>query len=257
MRDPLSRVAVIGPDDGATEAIRRAITATGRRLVGPTDADAVVTVGDAALRDMLVGQPDPSDYSETVDGSPILPVRGDPHGDGETPADMVRRLVESPPPPVSHPVVAVDIDEDHVHRAAFDIALVTDEPARISEYALDLPVHGRVTVRADGVVVATPLGSTGYANAAGGPITDPGAGLAVVPISPFTIDDNTWVVSGGVTLSVERDAEAVSVVVDGDRREAVGADQSVQIETVEHVELLFDRGGSDAAAIDRKGSNNS
>ncbi|MFC6763872.1 NAD(+)/NADH kinase, partial [Natrinema soli] len=49
-------------------------------------------------------------------------------------------------------------------RALFDVTLVTDEPARISEYGVRSRDESVATFRADGVVAATPAGSHGYAS---------------------------------------------------------------------------------------------
>ncbi|WP_394351524.1 hypothetical protein [Halobacterium bonnevillei] len=57
--------------------------------------------------------------------------------------------------------------------------MVTAEPARISEYAVETGTERVDEVRADGVVAATPAGSHGYARDADGPLLSRGRGLAV------------------------------------------------------------------------------
>jgi NAD+ kinase len=59
------------------------------------------------------------------------------------------------------------------------------------------------THRADGIVVATPTGSTAYALSCGGPIIHPKVdALAIVPICPHTLSDRPIVVDGGATIQV-------------------------------------------------------
>jgi len=115
---------------------------------------------------------------------------------------------------------------------------VTAAPARISEYEIAFSDGESASVRADGAVVATPLGSEGYAAAAGGPLVSPGAGLAVVPVSPFTTAPDTWVASGRLGVTVEREEESVALVVDGDRWGTVEPHRAVKIEAATTVDLL-------------------
>lgn len=253
MGDPVSRVAVVGADESVADRVRRAVHAAGGRTEDPTAADAVLAVGDEALRDVIVG---PGTGSR-VD-VPILPVREG--GDAVGSADLrkaVHEVMNGNARRVEQPVLSVESDGT-AHRAAFDVGFVTDEPARISEYAVDLGDRREVVFRADGVVVATPLGSDRYANAAGGPLLAAGSGIAVVPIAPFTTRSDAWVVPDGVTVSVRRDAEPVSILVDGDRRGTVIPGRPVRIEIVDRVGTLRIPGHSPSdPSTDRKGSNNS
>ncbi|WP_144799508.1 NAD(+)/NADH kinase [Halorubrum depositum] len=238
------RVAVVGDDRAA--ALRRALAGLPYRSVERSAADAVVAVGDEALRDALVDAPD----------APVIPVgsrriavdidvaerrvnalldaalRSDGHSpvDGDPLGDDVRR--------VAHPVLAVDAGDGETRRAAFDVALVTAEPARISEFAVGLVGGPDESFRADGVVVATPLGSDGYANAAGGPVVEPGGGLSVAPIAPFSTRTDAWVAAGRLSLSVERETESVALVVDGRERGSVVPHRPVAIEAVDSVALV-------------------
>jgi len=192
-------------------------------------------------------------------GRPVVPVRnGEEPGDRTHVTSTIRALLDGTARRVPYPILSVEADGATAGKAVFDVAFVTDEPARISEYAVEITEDRHESFRADGVAIATPLGSEGYANAAGGPVIGPGAGLAVVPIAPFTTRRDTWVVSDGVTLSVERESEAVSLVVDGSRREVVVPGQSIRVGIADRVDVVPGPPSSaPGRAIDRKGSNNS
>lgn len=101
-------------------------------------------------------------------------------------------------------------------RALFDVMVVASEPARISEYTIRSRGDRVATLRADGVVAATPSGSGGYARRAGGPVIAPElSAVTVVPVAPFSTDAGHWVVpTDELTLTVERDETAVELLAD-------------------------------------------
>ncbi len=67
-------------------------------------------------------------------------------------------------------------------------------------------------LRADGLIVATPTGSTAYALSSNGPILQPGVpGLALVPICPHTLSNRPIAVSDGcvIEVAIRRAADAM------------------------------------------------
>lgn len=236
MSEPTRRLAVLGDGDPAA-AIRSAVDGAGARLVDRAEAETVVAVGNAALREAMRA-------AATEDGRsvPILPVGDGRHAvDPDLAADRITDVADGLDgfSRVAHPVLAVDGAGDGPPRfAAADVAFVTAEPARISEYGIAFSDGESVSVRADGAVVATPLGSDGYAAAAGGAVVSPGGGLSVVPVAPFTTRPDTWVANGGVRVTVEREEEPVALVVDGDRRGTVEPHRAVSVEIATTVDLL-------------------
>ena len=76
---------------------------------------------------------------------------------------------------------------------------------------LELAIDGEVVdhYRGDGLIIATPTGSTGYAMAAGGPILHPGIeAIVVIPICPMSLSSRAVVVPSGSRLTVRSLAEA-------------------------------------------------
>jgi NAD+ kinase len=185
------------------------VTETAGLATDEFDADdRIVALGERAL--LAVGRAGVE--------APVLPAGGEslPHSPAFDDLDtIVETVLAADPDVVRHPILSVTDDAGTERaRAVLDVTLVTGEPARISEYAVRAGDREIDRFRADGVVVATPLGSGGYASAVGGPRLGAGTGLAVVPISPFETQRDYWVVAEPVGLSVERDDSAVSLVAD-------------------------------------------
>ncbi|ODR81933.1 hypothetical protein BG842_26195 [Haladaptatus sp. W1] len=167
---------------------------------------------------------------------PVLPVDAGPGLESVAPDDIepaVADLLAGEWTTVDRPLLSATVDGEHVADALFDATLVTSEPARISEYSVRVADEEVSQFRADAVVVATPTGSLGYAHDAGGPVVERGTGVvSVVPVAPFAIHVDNWVLGGPVTLAVERDEDAVELLAD---------DRSVRpVEPHEPVEVAFD-----------------
>lgn len=88
---------------------------------------------------------------------------------------------------------------------------------------LSVDVDGRLltTYVADGLIAATPTGSTAYALAAGGPILPPELrNILIVPIAPHLSVDQAVVLSEGSEVSIHVQGENTVLSVDG--QEAIG-----------------------------------
>lgn len=99
----------------------------------------------------------------------------------------------------------------------------------ISEYVDNQFVD---TFRADGVIVATPTGSTAYSLSAGGPVCSPDAALMLMtPICPHTIHSRCVVVSAESEIKIVvtdcRESVSTSLTVDGQ--------ESVNLDTGDYV----------------------
>lgn len=75
------------------------------------------------------------------------------------------------------------------------------------------------TFNADGVVVSTPTGSTGYSLSAGGPIVEPNMdGILINPLNPHSLSNRPLLIKHDRTVSIEAHtpADHVSIAVDGE-----------------------------------------
>jgi NAD+ kinase len=85
--------------------------------------------------------------------------------------------------------------------------------------------------RADGLIVATPTGSTGYSVAAGGPIIDPEMDAVIInPICPFTLANRPIVVPSDeriITLVEKEQRSSLILTVDGQLTEPLESDDRI------------------------------
>ncbi len=131
-------------------------------------------------------------------------------------------------------------------RALNDIVISRAGFSRI--IGLNVYVGGSLldTYEADGVVISTPTGSTGYNLSAGGPIVSPTAKLIVItPVSPHSLTSKSIVLSGDEEISIEivkkrktQDTEAI-VSFDGGRGVGLSAGDTVDICKSERITKLI------------------
>lgn len=104
------------------------------------------------------------------------------------------------------------------HLALNDAVINKGALARMIELELAIDGNYVCRYRADGLIVATPTGSTAYSLSAGGPIIHPGVGaFLITPICPHTLSDRPLVVqdTARVEVAVQGDSEAVFLTIDG------------------------------------------
>jgi NAD+ kinase len=106
-----------------------------------------------------------------------------------------------------------------IRRIAFnDMVVAKTGVARVIRIATWVNGQDLASYPADGVIVATPTGSTAYSLSAGGPIVHPQVDVLVVtPICPHTFTARPVVVAGSAVVTIEAldAAEAVTLSVDG------------------------------------------
>jgi NAD+ kinase len=105
-------------------------------------------------------------------------------------------------------------------RALNDVVVSNGALARLVR--LDVEVDGRpmAAYRADGLIVATPTGSTAYSLSAGGPIIEPSVrALLVSPISPHTLSQRPVVLPPGASVRIVVPAGQHDVVLTADGQE--------------------------------------
>jgi len=104
--------------------------------------------------------------------------------------------------------------------------------ARMIEIELLIDEDFVCRYRADGLIVATPTGSTAYSLSAGGPIVHPAVeSLILTPICPHTLSDRPLVVGDccNVEMRLRGTAESVYLTLDGQKGVLMQSEDRVSI----------------------------
>jgi len=112
---------------------------------------------------------------------------------------------------------------------------ITIQTARIAKMIyLQVLIDGELidTFGGDGVIVATPTGSTSYALSAGGPILDPAVdGMVIAPLAPFKLAARPWVVPlcKEVGIKLLAKSKETKIVIDGESPQLITPDSNIEI----------------------------
>jgi len=235
-------VASSGPE--AREALQRLVAIYGDHA--PADADVIVALGGDGLMLQTLHQ-------HMHSGKPIYGMHRGTVGFlmNEYAADDLRRRLAAARESVIHPLLmrATDIHGAvHIHHAINEVYLYrqTYQAARL-RILIDERVRMPELV-ADGVLVATPAGSTAYNFSVQGPILPINAALlALTPISAFRprrwrgalLPDTAFV----VIEVLEEDKRPVAAVADHDEARDVRRVEVLSDKTIS-MRMLFDPGHS-------------
>jgi NAD+ kinase len=103
--------------------------------------------------------------------------------------------------------------------AVNDVHIDRKHSGRIVNYGILLGGEHIATIPADGIVVASPTGSTAYFLSGGGPIMSPKLeAIGIAPISPHTLFSRPLIVGANEKIHIElpRDTEGAQLFVDGE-----------------------------------------
>lgn len=104
------------------------------------------------------------------------------------------------------------------YRALNDVVLHKAALARIVDFDVSIDSSFVSRIRADGLILSTPTGSTAYSLSAGGPIVLPSVdAMVITPIAPHMLTNRPLLIPGEsqVEVQVHNPGEAVYVTVDG------------------------------------------
>ncbi len=112
-----------------------------------------------------------------------------------------------------------DDGEESIAYALNDVVLKRRETGRMVDFSTRVDGAFVNTHSGDGLIVATPTGSTAYSLSCGGPIISPQLdAVVVVPVCPHTLTDRPLVIPARQSIEVElleRDGTTASITIDG------------------------------------------
>jgi len=137
-------------------------------------------------------------------------------------------------------VVKRHMKELTVFDALNDAVIHTSGLARVSNYKLSLNGQFFTYLKADGVLVATPTGSTAYSFAAGGPIVDPQTHLMILtPICPKNLAHRPIVISSESKIEIQLEYKNSDVLLTMDGQESFALNEGDTVEMTQSDQSAF------------------
>ncbi len=122
---------------------------------------------------------------------------------------------------------------DKTYYCLNDVVINKGAVARMIQIGIWIDDKEIAAIKADGLIVATPTGSTGYSLSAAGPIVQPYVpALVLAPICPHTLSFRPMVVSldSRIKIQLLTAGEEVYLTLDGQRGITLGKNDVVEIE---------------------------
>ena len=160
---------------------------------------------------------------------------------------------------------AVVSDRDGKTRVKYtvlnDLVLTNGPVARLITFDIYCDGVKVQTCRADGMIAATPTGSTAYSLSAGGPVLDPTLeGICLTPICPHTLNRRPVVFRGNSNIEITNiKNNNSSVYLNADGREVINLTEgdSISIKMAEYkVKLIRLKGYGFLSVLNKKLSEN-
>jgi NAD+ kinase len=134
-----------------------------------------------------------------------------------------------------------------------DVVLQRSATGRMVDFETSVAGQFVNTHSGDGIIVATPTGSTAYALSCGGPIVEPHLdAMVVVPICPHTLTDRPLVIASSQPIRVrllDREQTAAAVAIDGHSIGPISPDDTLTISAAENRIRLIHPPGYDFYGI--------
>lgn len=138
--------------------------------------------------------------------------------------DGLKRIIQGKYNVEERAKLKVMFDGKRLPDAANEVTVQTAKIAKILYLQLFVENELLEMLGADGVIVATPTGSTSYALSVGGPIMDPSVDAVVIaPLAPFKLSARPWIIplDKKIEIKLMPKSKETRLVIDGYHTEEV------------------------------------
>ena len=124
------------------------------------------------------------------------------------------------------------VDKQRLQDATNEVTIQTAQIAKIMYFQLFVENELFDTIGADGVIIATPTGSTSYSLSVGGPLMDPSVeAMIVAPLAPFRLSARPWVIpiKKKINIKILPKSKETKLVIDGHYYQSVTPDTEISV----------------------------
>lgn len=120
--------------------------------------------------------------------------------------------------------LSTTLNGERLPDAVNEAVVMTGTPSKILDIVISINGEQGLAMRADGIIVSTPTGSTSYALSAGGSILDPRLqAIEIVPIAPFRVNIRPLTIpdSRRIDLQVLHRSRTAIITIDGNFKKRI------------------------------------
>ncbi|MBQ5890133.1 MAG: NAD(+)/NADH kinase [Clostridia bacterium] len=149
--------------------------------------------------------------------------------------ELIKKIIDNDYSVEQRKMMKVTLEKSGLKFTALnDTVIQRSNNSSIAEIIVSSKEKPFLKVKADGIIIATPTGSTAYSMSAGGPIVDPSVdGIIVNSICAHSLFDRPVILNGNSEIKIQaktrNDEDTIYLTVDGDKTVKLDNDDTVII----------------------------
>jgi len=138
----------------------------------------------------------------------------------------------------------IEKENENINQVALnDFVICNGQSHRMLNTIVNVDGYLVGNYRSDGLIIATPTGSTAYSLSAGGPIVTPKVdSIIITPTAPHTLTSRPLVVpaSSNIAISFPKTDDLIQFIADGQIHESLNSNSIVEVNRTEYSLKLID-----------------